>query len=61
MKNKPPQITPKRLAQVRGAQARRVVTLNQKAILAGWTGISEYLTAVKKNEAEIPQKQPTGE
>lgn len=38
------------------AQGKRNDILNPKAKAKGWTGISEYLTAVIHGEAEIPPK-----
>ena len=35
---------------------RRNDVLNRKAKLKGWTGYSEMLTAMKKDEIEIPEK-----
>ena len=37
-------------------QDKRMERLNAEARLKGWKGISEYLTAVIKHEAELPEK-----
>ena len=37
-------------------QSKRMAQLNEKAQAKGWAGISECLTAVIKNEAELPSK-----
>ncbi len=36
-------------------QSKRMAQLNEKAQAKGWSGISEYLTAVLKDEVTIPQ------
>lgn len=38
-------------------QNKRNAPLNEKAKAKGWAGISEYLTAVINDKAEIPQKE----
>ena len=37
-------------------QSKRTAQLNAKAQAAGWTGISEYLTAIINDEQQIPSK-----
>ncbi len=41
----------------RDGQMSRMAVLNQAAHAAGWKGISEYLTAVRKGQAVIPPKR----
>ena len=41
----------------RDSQNSRVAELNEVAKAKGWGGLSEYLTAVRKGEAVIPQKR----
>ena len=36
-------------------QSKRMAQLNEKAQAKGWSGISEYLTAVLKDVVTIPQ------
>lgn len=37
-------------------QSKRTTRLNEKAQVKGWSGISEYLTAILNDEATIPQR-----
>jgi hypothetical protein len=37
-------------------QSKRTAQLNAKAQAKGWTGISEYLTAIINDEQQIPSK-----
>jgi len=40
----------------RDGQSNRAAQLNAKAQAKGWTGISEYLTAVINDKSGIPEK-----
>ena len=46
---------PRKLINAEGTNKRRA-TLEQKARAAGWDNLSACLTAVGKNEVELPQK-----
>ena len=37
-------------------QSKRMAQLNQRARAKGWSGISEYLTAILRDKAAIPPK-----
>jgi len=41
----------------RRRQSKRMAQLNQMAQAKGWKGISEYLTAILKDEVTIPSKR----
>ena len=48
-------VTPKGDTTQKRRQSKRMAQLNEKAQAKGWSGISEYLTAVLKDEVTIPQ------
>jgi hypothetical protein len=48
-------VAPKGDTTQKRRQSKRMAQLNEKAQAKGWSGISEYLTAVLKDEITIPQ------
>ena len=59
MKTKKLKANKLRVAVNRDAQATRMARLNAKAQAVGWTGVSEYLTAVLRGEVDIAAKEVT--
>ena len=56
MKTKKLKVNKLRGAINRDAQSNRMAVLNAKAQAVGWTGVSEYLTAVLRGEVDIAAK-----
>jgi|GEM_PF-5420791 len=50
-------VAPKGDTTQKRRQSKRMAQLNQMAQAKGWSGISEYLTAILKDEVTIPSKR----